>query len=263
VLLAEDNETNREYVRAMLERAGCRVATALNGRAAVQRAVHEPFDLVLMDIQMPELDGLAAARAIRDALGERTPPIIALTAHALPDDERRSRAAGMALHLIKPLVPEDLEAALHEVLGPAAADGRAATAEVGSSAGVAASAQGSCAGSADAGAVVDFAAGLGRAGGDAALYRQVLASFHADHHRDPAALRTAIHIGERETARRIVHTLKGVAALIGARGLHRHAVRALDALAGDEWTGPTGAVADALEAVLARLDAVVPGAADT
>jgi ABC-type amino acid transport substrate-binding protein/CheY-like chemotaxis protein/HPt (histidine-containing phosphotransfer) domain-containing protein len=275
VLLAEDNETNREFVRALLERYGCRVSTALNGRAAVQWALHEPFDAILMDIQMPELDGLGATRLIRDALGEQTPPIIALTAHAHPDDHRRSRAAGMAMHLVKPVTPEALRAALEGTLGlaggsevdgsgraaetdgqPAARPGAGFTVRCADQDDVGSRCPTSSERVMDEGGAVDFAAGLGRTGGDAALYRQVLASFGAEHGDDPRRLRAALAAGDRATAGRIVHALKGVAALIGAEGLHRRAVAALAASGHSDWLAASAAVARGLDDVLEALGSV-------
>src|SRR5947208_11990814 len=83
LLLAEDNSLNRQIIRAMLEQAGHDVVTANDGAEAVRLAVHHTFDAILMDIQMPEMDGYTAARAIRQAAPETlSVPIIALTANA-------------------------------------------------------------------------------------------------------------------------------------------------------------------------------------
>ncbi|MCG6942852.1 MAG: transporter substrate-binding domain-containing protein [Thiohalocapsa sp.] len=280
VLLAEDNETNRTYVRSLLERAGCRVSTAVNGRAAVRRAVDEPCDVILMDVQMPELDGLAAARMIRKALGGRAPPIISLTAHALPDDRRRSLVAGMTAHLVKPVSPEALHAALCSALevvpqaptdrDPAPADtdrGRQwlrwprarRTTESASADEVAMFGAADLSGAAGIRPMaVDFALGLSRAGGDARLYRRVLASFHAQHGKDPSALRAALGSADAQAAGRIVHGLKGVAGVIGAERLQRRATDAMTVLrdAGN-WAEQAHAVLIELEAVLNLVDAAL------
>ncbi len=261
VLLAEDNETNREYVRALLERIGCTVVTAVNGRAAVRRALDEPFDAILMDIQMPQLDGIAAAQQIRAELGGATPPIIALTAHAYPEDHRRSRAAGMAEHLVKPITPDALHAALQRTLSGAPAAGPSRADEQGTAtgvvpAGVAAGAAASAPLAPDA--ALDFTAGLACAGGDAALYQQMLSAFHAQHRTDPVALRRALDTGEGESARRIAHSLKGVAGLLGAPGLAQRAETALSALdSGDDWRPALRGLLAVAEQVLSTLDAVV------
>ena len=267
MLLAEDNESNREYVRALLERAGCQVASVVNGRAAVRRALNEPFDVILMDIQMPLLDGYAAAQEIRAALGDATPPILAFTAHAYPQDRQRSRSAGMAAHLVKPVTPEALHAALRRVLGDGVGDVPAGSPA--DDAGPAAVAHDTGAGpipgvgapsgtDAASGPVVDFAAGLERAGGDAALYQRVLVSFHREHRTDPATLRSALAADDAAHVRRIAHTLKGAGGLIGAVALEQRAL-ALMAVpdSGADWRPAAAALLAALVQVLAALETVV------
>lgn len=101
LLLAEDNSLNRQIIRAMLEQAGHEVVTANDGAEAVRLAVRQAFDAILMDVQMPEMDGYAAARAIRQAT--LTVPIIALTANALSGESERCLAAGMNVHVPKPV----------------------------------------------------------------------------------------------------------------------------------------------------------------
>jgi len=105
LLLAEDNDLNREIIRAVLQQSGHDVATVSNGAEAVAAAAQGGFDAILMDVQMPGMDGYAAARAIRAAEknGSRRVPIIALTANALADEPERCRAAGMDFHAPKPV----------------------------------------------------------------------------------------------------------------------------------------------------------------
>jgi signal transduction histidine kinase/DNA-binding response OmpR family regulator/HPt (histidine-containing phosphotransfer) domain-containing protein len=117
ILLAEDNPVNQEVAAAMLTALGCEVRVAGNGRAALDALEKERFDLVLMDCQMPEMDGFSATRALRarEALSERSlprTPVIALTAHALPADRAQSLAAGMDDHVNKPFSRDELRAAL-------------------------------------------------------------------------------------------------------------------------------------------------------
>ena len=105
VLVAEDNPVNQEVVLAMLENLGCRVTVAGDGREALAALASEPFDLVLMDCQMPVLDGLAATTAWRQregSTGGRRVPIIALTADVIKGVRERCRAAGMDDYLSKP-----------------------------------------------------------------------------------------------------------------------------------------------------------------
>jgi CheY-like chemotaxis protein/HPt (histidine-containing phosphotransfer) domain-containing protein len=115
VLLVEDNELNCEVARGMLEGLGLRVSVATNGTEAMHAVAHQRFDLVLMDCQMPELDGFEATRRIRaQAAAESAPrvPIIALTANAVRGDRERCLAAGMDGYLAKPIRTTDLHAAI-------------------------------------------------------------------------------------------------------------------------------------------------------
>jgi signal transduction histidine kinase/integral membrane sensor domain MASE1 len=112
VLLAEDNEVNRKVVARLLETFGCTVECAANGRLAVERAARERFDVVLMDAQMPEMDGLQATAEILSRLGDAAPPIVALTASAMHGDRERCLAAGMTDYLSKPVRPAELRGVL-------------------------------------------------------------------------------------------------------------------------------------------------------
>ncbi|NOT26438.1 MAG: response regulator [Acidobacteria bacterium] len=121
VLLAEDNRVNERVARALLERRGFTVVSATNGREAVEAVQRQAFDLILMDLQMPEMDGFEAVAAIRTMEGGvgRHTPVVALTAHALKEDQDRCLAAGMIGFLTKPLEPARLFAIVDEVLASA------------------------------------------------------------------------------------------------------------------------------------------------
>jgi CheY-like chemotaxis protein len=111
VLVAEDNDVNREIVSAMLRSMGCVVITAKDGLEAVQASAHQTYDLILMDVQMPEMDGLAACRIIRQREADQhmlRKPIVALTANALTDDRDNCLAAGMDDYLTKPFMRAQL-----------------------------------------------------------------------------------------------------------------------------------------------------------
>jgi len=110
VLLADDNPINTLLARALLTRAGCVVDRAATGEEALTALEKAPYDLVFMDMRMPGMDGLTAARELRRR-GDRT-PIIALTANAFEDDRRACLASGMDDFLTKPLEPKALQAAL-------------------------------------------------------------------------------------------------------------------------------------------------------
>jgi CheY-like chemotaxis protein len=118
ILLAEDNPVNRKVAHGYLERLGYKAATATTGREAVTAVKERRFDLVFMDMQMPELDGLDAAREIRAKCPQNNQPIIvALTANAMQGDRDNCLAAGMNDYLTKPLKIDDLQAAIHRHFG--------------------------------------------------------------------------------------------------------------------------------------------------
>jgi signal transduction histidine kinase/ActR/RegA family two-component response regulator len=123
VLLAEDNKVNQRVAQRFLERLGHQVTVANDGREAVDQWQRQTFDLVLMDVQMPEMDGFEAVAAIREAERERTTrtPVLALTAHAMSGDRERCLAAGMDGYLTKPVKLAQLVAAIDEVLPTIAA----------------------------------------------------------------------------------------------------------------------------------------------
>jgi CheY-like chemotaxis protein len=114
VLLAEDNEINQMVAKMMLHRFGCHVETVETGKLAVMAFVHGEFDVVLMDVHMPEMDGYSATSAIRnrEALSGGHIPIIAMTAKAMPGDRELCLDSGMDDYIVKPVRPDDLYAVL-------------------------------------------------------------------------------------------------------------------------------------------------------
>jgi CheY-like chemotaxis protein len=117
VLVCEDNAVNQKVKKYALERLGCETQCAANGREAVDAVRARPFDLILMDCQMPEMDGYEASQAIRQWEGNaRRTPIVALTAAAFAEDRERCLAAGMDGHLAKPLDWDELAGALDRFL---------------------------------------------------------------------------------------------------------------------------------------------------
>ncbi len=112
VLLAEDNEINRIIATELLEKLGCHVTCANDGLEVLEKIAEEHFDIILMDIQMPNLDGLTASRHIRADRRHDTVPIIAVSAHAMQEDRQKSLEAGMQEHITKPFDPPKLYATI-------------------------------------------------------------------------------------------------------------------------------------------------------
>lgn len=125
ILLVEDSTDNEKLMRLYLEAAGAKISSAQDGQQAIDRASADDFDVVLMDVQMPGLDGLEATRRLRAQGYGR--PIIALTAHALPEEIEKSMAAGCDMHVTKPISKADLIAAIERVLETGAKPIRAVT----------------------------------------------------------------------------------------------------------------------------------------
>ncbi|MBQ1784970.1 MAG: response regulator [Gammaproteobacteria bacterium] len=202
VLLAEDNEINQQIACELLESAGLQVVVANNGREAIDQLKAKPgdhFALLLMDLQMPELDGLEATRQIRAESRYAKLPIIAMTAHAMAEERERCLAVGMNDHIAKPIDPDALFQTLARYLKP----------RLNSDAGNAASAP------SIAIPGIDVAAGLRRVAGNQPLYIKLLRQLA----RDQQGLVSRIRTSDPATAERMAHSLKGVAANIGAVAL--------------------------------------------
>jgi two-component system, cell cycle response regulator DivK len=116
ILLVEDNEMNRDMLSRRLQRKGFEVEMATDGRDGVAKAQAGPYDLILMDMSLPEIDGWEATRQIRQAMGERRVPIIALTAHAMAGDREKALEAGCDDYDTKPIELERLLGKIHALL---------------------------------------------------------------------------------------------------------------------------------------------------
>ena len=213
ILLVEDNITNQQVAVGILNKLGLRAEVAANGAEAVKILETLPFDLVLMDVQMPEMDGLQATRLIRDprsgVLNHRV-PIIAMTAHAMHGDRERCLAAGMDDYITKPVSLSDLVAALQKWLRPAATP--APPAEMAAAAPARASA--------GALAAFDRAGLLERVLGDQALAREIVTGFMADLPSQIQELKRLVLAGEIGPVERQAHKIRGAAAAVGADALH-------------------------------------------
>ena len=204
VLLVEDNELNRFVATELLcDVAGMEVTLAGNGREALERLHDARFDLVLMDIQMPGMDGLQATRLIRADASLDGLPVIAMTAHAFARDREQSKAAGMNDHVSKPFEPAQLFEVMLRWLRPAVGHAAAsAPAE-----------------SAPAGPIVDFELGLRRCLGRPELYQKILGRYLKQRASAGNEIRTALETGQLEAGARAAHTLISTAAMLGAPAL--------------------------------------------
>jgi len=210
ILLAEDNPTNQQVALAILEKLGFGADTVANGREAVQALETVPYDIVLMDVQMPEMDGFEATRAIRSGkTGVLNPkiPIIAMTAHAMKGDRERCLEAGMDDYISKPIAPQALAEALEkwgetpQERSPAVAAPRGA---VEPSAGP---------------PVFDRQAFMARLMGDDDLAKDIIAGFLEDIPKRIRTMRTHLDQGDAEAAGGQAHAIKGAAANVGGMAL--------------------------------------------
>lgn len=204
VLLVEDNEMNRELAQELLRNAGMDVTIAIHGQQALDiLAADADFDGVLMDCQMPVMDGYAATRAIRGRLGLADLPVIAMTANAMAGDREKTMACGMNDHIAKPLDVETMFATLARWIKPRhAAEAIHRNAEPPLSP--------------FALAGIDYQGGLKRCDHNENLYRRVLMMFLKSNAGFDASFRAALADPDPTAAMRLAHTLRGSAANIGA-----------------------------------------------
>jgi CheY-like chemotaxis protein len=256
ILLAEDNEINQQVAKEILEGAGLVVSLADDGRQAVNMVKENHYDAVLMDIQMPVMDGYQATKAIRkweggmrNKIGKDTDskseirdpkskieglPIIAMTAHAMAGDEEKSLQAGMNGHVTKPIDPDHLFATLqkwiqptdkHAPIRPAATLGakEAVIETVSQKPELPDSLPG-----------FDLAEGLNRLQGNQKLYRKLLLDFGAKYTAVTAEIRNALNNGDLKQTHSLIHNLKGLAGNLAASELQAAAVEMEKLVKGDQ-----------------------------
>ncbi len=203
VLLVEDNEVNRELAEELLSSCGLRVSTAVNGALAVDAVRDGSFDLVLMDCQMPVMDGYEATRRIRETHDAQTLPIIAMTANALASDRERCMACGMNDHITKPIEVARLYQTLrhwlaavpeHDIPAPEVAAPPVASDD----------------------APINWATAIARLGGNRTLHTRLLARFSENQGDFADRLNAARAENAVDRMILLTHTLRGLAGNIGA-----------------------------------------------
>ena len=213
LLLVEDNEVNQQVATELLEQALLVVEVADNGQIGVDKLNGDvAFDAVLMDVQMPVMDGYTAARTIRENKDHQDLPIIAMTANAMEGDREKCLAAGMNDHVAKPINPRELYATLAQWVTPGQRDIPAylqnRSTEQGDDVQKIPELPG-----------VDTKQGLSRVGGNVKTYHKILAKFVANQSDSLTQLRTALAADDHHQAELLAHTVKGVAGNLGANKL--------------------------------------------
>ncbi|MGD8880573.1 MAG: PAS domain S-box protein [Desulfobacterales bacterium] len=238
ILLVEDNEINQQVAREILEGAELIVSLADDGQQAVNMVKENHYDAILMDIQMPVMDGYTAAREIRNLKSEiRNVPIIAMTAHAMAGDEEKSLQAGMNGHVTKPIDPEQLFSTLQKWIQPA--DKRTPTqkAEVSATKEALTKALPDVREQPelpDSLPGFDLVEGLQRLQGNQKLYRKLLLDFGAKYTEAAAEIRAALDKKDLKQAHSLIHNLKGLAGNLAASKLQAAAMDIEKLVKGDQ-----------------------------
>ena len=234
ILLVEDNEINREVAFEILSDGGLIVEVAENGRIACEMVLDssQSYDAVLMDVQMPEMDGIEATKRIRLTMAADRLPIIAMTAHAYEQERQNCFQAGMNDHVAKPVDPELLMRTLDRWVKPRQS-------EAAGSAFAAKASPGPVAPVPDLPAELlpfDLETALVRVNGKKALLRKLIVTFATNYRGAIATLRSEIDAGAIDDARRLAHSLKGVSGSLELRKVAEASRQVEDALAHRELT---------------------------
>jgi protein-histidine pros-kinase len=228
ILLVEDNEINRLLAKKMLGHAGHQVTIAENGQKALDRLLEQPFDLVFMDIQMPEMDGLEATATIRANPAWRHLPVIAMTAHAMTGDRERFLAAGMDDYISKPIHIDEVKAAITRQIERAAAQ----KTQNGAS-----PVNGN--GNGNQRLIIDKDAAQQRMGLNEADYAEILQLFVTNLDHRVIEIERAAHQEDFGLLKNLTHSLKGVAANLGVEQISHIAEQLEFASRNNEQAGIT------------------------
>ena len=257
VLLVEDNDLNREVAYGLLEDLGLLIDFAVNGQDAVDKVAQFDYAAVLMDMQMPVMDGMEASRVIRGVPRFKSLPIIAMTANAMQADRERCLEAGMNDHIPKPIEPDKLLSVLSRWIKPRGAEPvvEAAPEPEPESPASILTIPG-----------IDTRSGLRRTGGNEGRYRTLLLRFTENQAEAPDVIKAALKSDLRETAERTAHTVKGTASTLGIQDLAERASKIEAAIKGGageaelDLTGFTASLTQAIEAIQAAFAGDVPAA---
>ena len=246
ILLAEDNELNQQVARGILEQAGLSVVTVSDGKEALRLATEQDFDLVFMDIQMPGMDGLEASRRITSDPRLADLPIVAMTAHVLPEERQMIRDAGMVDHVFKPIDPAEVYRVLNRWLTPGTVVPLPPKAVPAGN---------------DLPALrdIDVEGGLGRFLGDRDEYLGALVRVRREYGQAMTTLRSHLDRGELAEARMLVHSLRGMCSNLGAVRVAETTLnleRRLDGSSAGDLEELYDHLRDAFESMLDELDSL-------
>ena len=214
ILLVEDNDINQQVAQEILSSAGLIITLANDGQEAIEKALQDKYDTILMDVQMPIMDGYEATRRLRNMCGFEKIPIIAMTAHAMVGDFKKSLEAGMNDHVTKPIDPKQLFETLMKWIEPGerVVPPQETVVEK--------QEQSPIPDPLPEISGIDTESGLKRVGGNQKLYRKLLVRFREDYTTIVKQIKEAYLSGDHELATRLAHTIKGVAGNIGAAGIY-------------------------------------------
>ena len=262
ILLVEDNEINQEVATELLEDSGFVVDLAGNGRIAVEKVRTNNYDIVLMDVQMPEMDGLEATVEIRKDSHYQNLPIVAMTASVLQGDRDKCMEAGMNDYVAKPIEPDKLWEALLKWIKPNLREGQSpktfssVTSEKNENIDITLDIEG-----------LNTSEGLRRVLGKKSLYLSMLRKFAAGQKNFAEQMSQALEVEDKTLAERLAHTLKGVAGNIGAEPIQQAAAELETAIKTEQSRSEIDLlliqVDNLLESLIQQLAAKLPPEAET